>query len=34
MDEKLNIYYFKNNIETENVDPSNQWILITAVAHN
>ena len=34
MGEILNIYYFKNNIETENMDLSNQWTLITTVAYN
>ena len=34
MGEILNIYYFKNNIEMENVDLSIQWTLITTVVYN
>ena len=34
MDGILNIYYFKNNMEMENMDPSNWWTLIAAMVYN
>ena len=34
MDEMLTIYYFKNNVNTKNVNLSNYQTLISAVVYN